>query len=105
GPLAQINQAAAHAAEGKLSFAAQHNLPAGGTAQAAGARAHKLKHRSLSGHSSHKLKEPNNRFDAPIKIGDVELLIGRMQVVVRQTEVHHDAGNLQVPLKDGDDGQ
>src|ERR1700722_8131128 len=49
--------------------------------------------------SSKFLKKQNDRFDPPIKIGDVELLIRRMQVVVRQPESHHHAGNFQVPLE------
>src|ERR1700678_2757710 len=44
-------------------------------------------------------KKQNDRLNPPIKIGDVELLIRRMQVVVRQPKAHHHRGNLQVPFE------
>ena len=38
-----------------------------------------------------------------MKVRDVELLVGSMQIVVRQSEAHHHAGNLQHILKISDD--
>ena len=50
------------------------------------------------------LEEEDDGFDAAIKIRDVELLVRRVQVIVWQAESHHYAGNLQVLLEVGDDG-
>src|SRR5260370_17868238 len=38
-----------------------------------------------------------------MEVGDVELLVGSVQVVVRQAESHHHAGNLEHVLKVSDD--
>src|SRR6185369_4855356 len=49
------------------------------------------------------LEEEDNGFDAPIKIGDVEFFVRRVQVVVWQAESHHYARDLQVLLEIRDD--
>jgi hypothetical protein len=50
------------------------------------------------------LEEAADGFDPVVEVGDVELLVGGVQVVVRQAETHHHAGNLQHVLEAGDDG-
>src|SRR5271157_142117 len=50
------------------------------------------------------LEEPDDRLNPAIKVRDVELLVRRVQVVVGQAHAHHDAGNLQVLVELGDDG-
>ena len=45
------------------------------------------------------LKKQANGFNPPVEIGNMKLLIGRVQIVIRQTEAHHHAGNLQHILK------
>ena len=47
------------------------------------------------------LKEPDDRLNPAIKVGDVKFFVGSMQVVVRQAEAHHYAGQLQYVLKFG----
>src|SRR3954468_18452547 len=49
------------------------------------------------------LKKSADRLNAAMKVRDVELLVGSMQIVVRQSEAHHHAGDLQHVLKVGDD--
>ena len=39
---------------------------------------------------------PRHRFDAPVEIGQMELLVGRVQIVVGKSEAHHHARNAQV---------
>src|SRR5258705_3132 len=48
-------------------------------------------------------KKQANRLNPAVKVRDVKLLVGGVQVVVGETEAHHDAGNLQHILKIGDD--
>ena len=50
------------------------------------------------------LEEAADRFDPAVEVRNMELLVGRVQVVVGQAEAHHDAGNLQHVLEVGDDG-
>src|SRR3974390_732581 len=50
------------------------------------------------------LQKANHRLDAAIEVRDVELLVRGVQVVVGQAHAHHDAGNLQILLELGDDG-
>src|SRR5947209_2183442 len=50
------------------------------------------------------LKKPNNRFNPAIKIRNMEFLVRRVQIVVGQSEAHHHAGNMQVLLDVGDNG-
>src|SRR5207237_359913 len=40
------------------------------------------------------LKKQTNRFNPTIKVGNMKLLIRRVQIVVRQAEAHHHARNL-----------
>src|SRR5262245_24763154 len=40
--------------------------------------------------------------DAAKEVGQVEFLVGRVQVVVRQTEAHHHARNIQVAVEYSD---
>src|ERR1700733_15597448 len=49
-------------------------------------------------------KHANHRLNPAIKIRDVELLVGRVQVIVRQTEAHNHRGNIQMPLDVSTDG-
>ena len=49
------------------------------------------------------LEEQTDGLDAAMEVGDVELLVGSVQVVVRKAESHHHAGNLKHVLKVGDD--
>src|SRR5271165_908261 len=49
------------------------------------------------------LKEQTDRLDPAMEVRDVELLVGCVQVVVRQAEAHHHAGNLQLILEVSDD--
>jgi len=49
------------------------------------------------------LEEQTDGLDAAMEIGDVELLVGSVQVVVRKAESHHHAGNVKHVLKVGDD--
>src|ERR1035438_4645304 len=41
-------------------------------------------------------QEARDGFRTAIEIGQVEFLVGRVQIVVGQTEAHHHAGNSQV---------
>src|SRR5215471_880465 len=50
------------------------------------------------------LEVPDNALDPAIEVRDVELLVGGVEVVVGQSETHHDAGNLEHVLEVGDDG-
>src|SRR5208337_3133270 len=50
------------------------------------------------------LEEAADGFDAVVEVGDVELLVGGVEVVVGKAEAHHHAGNFQDVLKVGDDG-
>src|ERR1017187_2964457 len=43
-------------------------------------------------------------FDAAIEVRQVELLVGGVQVVVGESEAHHDAGDAEVAVEDADDG-
>ena len=49
-------------------------------------------------------KEQTDGFDSAVKVRDVELFVGGVEVVVGQAEAHHDAGNFQHILEVGDDG-
>src|ERR1019366_777022 len=49
------------------------------------------------------LEEADDRLDSAIEVGDVEFLIGGVQIIVGKTHTHHDAGNLQVFLELGHD--
>src|SRR5271165_1150619 len=44
-------------------------------------------------------KEENEGLDAAIEVGEVELFVGSVEVVVRKAKAHHDGRNLQVPLE------
>src|ERR1035437_3738431 len=50
------------------------------------------------------LQVARHGFDAAIEVRQVELLVGRVQVVVGESETHHDAGDPQVAVEDADDG-
>src|SRR5438034_4084854 len=45
------------------------------------------------------LKKQTDRFNPPIEIGNMKLLIRRVQIVIWQAEAHHHARNLQHILK------
>src|ERR1019366_1696271 len=47
---------------------------------------------------------PRHGFDPAEEVRQVELLVGRVQVVVRQPEAHHDAGDAQVAVENSHDG-
>src|ERR1035437_9719950 len=49
------------------------------------------------------LRVARHGFDATIEVRQVELLVGRMQVVVGESETHHDAGDAQVAVEDAHD--
>jgi len=49
-------------------------------------------------------KKQTDRFNPPVEVRDVELLVRGVQVIVGQAEAHHHAGNLQHVLEIGDDG-
>src|SRR5438045_8239834 len=53
--------------------------------------------------STQLLKERTNRLNPPMKIWNMKLLIGRMQIVVGQSETHHHRWNLEHILKIGHD--
>src|SRR5205823_5333419 len=53
--------------------------------------------------SSQQFQVTRDRLDAPMEVRQMEFLIGRMQVVVRQAEPHHDAGNAEIPVEHADD--
>src|ERR1039458_3609879 len=53
---------------------------------------------------SQNLEKANDGLDAAIEIGDMEFLIRGVQIVVRKAHSHHDAGDFQVFLELGDDG-
>src|SRR5205823_9177892 len=42
------------------------------------------------------------RFDSPEEIRQVELLVGRVKIVIRKSEAHHDAGYTQELVEDAD---
>jgi len=50
------------------------------------------------------LQIPSHRLDAAIKIGNVEFLVGSVQVIVWEAEAHHDAGYFQKALERSHDG-
>src|SRR5438105_13129241 len=45
------------------------------------------------------LKKQTDRFNSPIEVRYMKLLIWRVQIVIGQTKAHHHAGNLQHILK------
>ena len=45
------------------------------------------------------LQKPDQRFDSQLEVLQVKLLVGRVQVVVRQAEAHHHAGQAEMPVK------
>src|SRR5260370_41783194 len=49
------------------------------------------------------LEEQTDGLDAAMEVGNVELLVGSVQVVIRKAESHHHAGNLKHVLKVSDD--
>src|SRR5436853_7826630 len=59
---------------------------------------------AFSCRSAHLFEEQTDGLDAAVEIGDVELLVGSVQIVIWQAEAHHHAGNLQHVLKVGYDG-
>ena len=54
--------------------------------------------------ASQLLEEATDSFDPAMEVWDVELFVGCVEVVVREAEAHHDAGNFQHVLKIGHDG-
>src|SRR3954466_15573826 len=63
------------------------------------ARKMRLRHDSAAarkGLLTQLLHKPNDRFDPPIEIRNVELLIRGVQVIVRQSEAHHHARQVEV---------
>ena len=50
------------------------------------------------------LKEQTDRFNPTIKIWDVKLFVGRVQVIVRQAEAHHNGRSFQHILEIRNDG-
>src|SRR5207249_1900061 len=42
-------------------------------------------------------------FDPSVEVRQVELLVGSVQIVVRKSEAHHDAGDAQVFVEHADD--
>ena len=51
--------------------------------------------------SAQPLQEEDDGFDPAVEVGDVELLVGGVQVIVGEAEAHHHAGDLQVLLEVG----
>ena len=49
-------------------------------------------------------EEPLHGVDARVEIGQVELFVGGVEVVVRETEAHQDAGDAEFALEEADDG-
>ena len=49
-------------------------------------------------------EEPDNAFNPAIKIGDVELFVGGVKVVVGKAKAHHHAGDFEHALEVGDHG-
>src|SRR5437660_12861953 len=45
------------------------------------------------------LKKQTDRFNSPIEVRYMKLLIWRVQIVIGQTKAHHHAGNLKHILK------
>ncbi len=41
--------------------------------------------------------------DAAVEVWQVELLVGRVQIIVGKSEAHHHAGNSEIPVEDADD--
>src|SRR5438477_3175780 len=54
--------------------------------------------------SAQLLKKQTNRFNPPIEVGNMKLLIGRVKIVIGQAKAHHHARNLQHILKIRNDG-
>src|SRR6266849_3625568 len=50
------------------------------------------------------LEEQTDRLNPAMEVRDVKLLVRGVQIIVRQAEAHHDAGNLQHVLEVGHDG-
>src|SRR5439155_18191912 len=50
------------------------------------------------------LEIPPHGLDAAVEIRQVELLVGSVEVVVRQAKAHHDYGNVQVIVEQSGDG-
>src|SRR5882724_8845823 len=50
------------------------------------------------------LKEPDDALNPTIEVRDVELLIGRVQIVVGQAKAHHHARNFEYVLEIGHNG-
>src|SRR6266849_2809304 len=51
---------------------------------------HNLSQSSLL--SRHNLKQPHNRLNSSIKVRNVELFVGGVEVVVGEAEAHHEGG-------------
>src|ERR1700722_11798063 len=49
-------------------------------------------------------EKADDRLDAAVEVGEVELLVGGVKIVVRQTEAHQDGGALQLADEVADDG-
>src|SRR5258708_31428925 len=49
------------------------------------------------------LEEQTDGLDAAMEVGDVELLVWSVQVVIRKADSHHHAGNFKHVLKVSDD--
>src|SRR5271169_3106402 len=50
------------------------------------------------------LQESNQRHDAQLEVLQMVLLVGSVDVVVRQAKAHHHAGSAQVAVKVAHDG-
>src|ERR1700690_4186102 len=49
------------------------------------------------------LQVSGDGFDAAVEVRQVELLVRRVQIVVGESEAHHDAGDAEVAVEDADD--
>src|SRR6266550_5714677 len=54
--------------------------------------------------STQLLKEQTDRFNPPIEVWDMKLLIRGVQIVIGQAKAHHHARNFQYILKIRNDG-
>src|SRR5215472_2301935 len=53
--------------------------------------------------TAQQLEIPRYRFDAAVEVGKMELLIGGVEIIVRQSKAHHHARDAEVAVEDAHD--